>query len=75
MDIVPEDEVQGSLFDSQDRNKNRKLMEAMDKVNRSLGKEIVRLAVQGFEKRYRLKAELLSPCYTTNINHILKVRI
>lgn len=51
------------------------VMEAMDKVNRALGKEIVRLAVQGFEKRYRLKAEHLSPCYTTNIDHILKVQI
>jgi DNA polymerase V len=50
-------------------------MDAMDKINRALGKDTVRAAVQGFEKRYQLKAEHLSPCYTTNINHILKVPI
>ncbi|WP_018615722.1 Y-family DNA polymerase [Segetibacter koreensis] len=74
MDLVPADQVQGSLFATK-KNKGKMLMETMDKVNRALGKEIVRLAVQGFEKRYRLKAEHLSPCYTTNINDILKVRI
>ena len=75
MDIVPEDQIQASMFDTLDRNKNKNTMNAMDKVNKTLGKEIVRLSVQGFEKRYRLKAEYLSPCYTTNINHILKVKI
>lgn len=75
MDIVPADQLQSSMFDTLDRAKNKTVMDAMDKVNKTLGKEIVRLSVQGFEKRYRLKAEHLSPCYTTNINHILKVKI
>lgn len=75
MDIVPADQLQSSMFDTLDRAKNKTAMDAMDKVNKTLGKEIVRLSVQGFEKRYRLKAEHLSPCYTTNINHILKVKI
>jgi DNA polymerase V len=74
MDLVPVTQVQGSLFATPGK-KGKTLMEAMDKVNKALGKETVRLAIQGFEKRYRLKAEHLSPCYTTNINHILKVRI
>ena len=74
-EMVPEDQVQTSLFETANGEKNKKMMAAMDKVNRSLGKEIVRMAVQGFEKRYRLKAEHLSPCYTTRIDHILKVKI
>ncbi len=74
-DIVPDNELQSSMFDTLNRKKNQMIMETMDKVNNSLGKEIVRLSVQGFEKRYRLRAEHLSPCYTTNINHILKVKI
>jgi DNA polymerase V len=72
MELVPENKVQGSLF-SCNATKTKTLMEAMDKINRALGKDTVRAAVQGFEKRYRLKAEHLSPCYTTDINHILKV--
>ena len=74
MDPVPENKVQGSLFQISG-SKNKTIMEAMDKVNRVMGKDTVRLAVQGFEKRYRLKAEYLSPCYTTKISQILKVHI
>ena len=75
MDIVPDDRVQGSMFDQCDRKKNKTVMEAMDTINKSLGKEIVRTSVQGFEKRYRLKTEHLSSHYTTDINQILKVKI
>jgi DNA polymerase V len=75
MDIVPDEKVQASMFDPCDRKKNKTIMEAMDKVNKTLGKEIVRLSVQGFEKRYRLKTEYLSAHYTTDINQILKVKI
>ena len=74
MNLVPEKEIQASLFDTANLKRNKKMMEAMDKVNGSLGKEVVRIAVQGFEKRYKLRADHLSPCYTTNMNDILKVR-
>lgn len=49
-------------------------MDTIDKVNKSLGKEIVRFAVQGFEKKYKVRAEYLSPRYTTKISDILKVK-
>jgi len=75
LDIIPDNQVQYGMFDKCDRPKNKKIMAAMDRVNRSLGKEIVRLSVQGFEKRYRLKTEYLSSHYTTDINQVLKVKI
>jgi DNA polymerase V len=75
MDIIPEEKVQGNMFDQCNRKKNKIVMETMDKVNKSLGKEILRLSMQGFEKRYRLKTEYLSAHYTTDINQILKVKI
>jgi DNA polymerase V len=74
MDLVPENKVQGSLF-SNISSKSKVVMDAMDKVNKALGKDTVRIAVQGFEKRYRLKTEFLSPCYTTKIEQLLKVYI
>ena len=74
LDIVPDERIQASLFDRCDRKKNKTVMEAMDKVNQSLGKEIVRLSAQGFEKRYRLKTEHLSSHFTTDMNQILKVK-
>jgi DNA polymerase V len=75
MNLVHEDEVQSSMFDAANSGRNKKLMDAIDKVNGSLGKEIVRMAVQGFEKKYRLRADHLSPKYTTNIRDIVKIRI
>jgi len=75
LDIVPDDRIQASLFDKCDRKKNKTVMEAMDKINKCLGKEIVRLSVQGFEKRYRLKTEYLSSHFTTDINQVVKVKI
>ena len=74
LDIVPDERIQASLFDQCDRKKNKIMMEAMDKVNKCLGKEIVRLSAQGFEKRYRLKTEYLSSHFTTDMNQILKVK-
>jgi DNA polymerase V len=50
-------------------------MQTMDKINKSFGKETVRLSVQGFEKRYRLKTEHLSSHFTTDLNQVLKVKI
>jgi DNA polymerase V len=75
MDLVPESSVQSSYFEVSDRNKNRQLMQTVDQINRSLGRECVRSAVPGFERSYRLKADYLSPCYTTRMSEILKIRI
>jgi DNA polymerase V len=73
-DLVPESAVQASCFDLADRTKNGRVMETVDKINRRIGREVVRSAVQGFERSYRLKAEYLSPCYTTRMSDILKIR-
>jgi DNA polymerase V len=72
-DLVPDNVLQQAMFDDSNRGKNKQLMNAMDSVNRSIGKETVRMAVQGFSKSYRLRADHLSKHYTTNIQHILKV--
>ncbi len=73
-DIVPENSVQSSLFDTVDRKRSKLLMHTLDKVNMSLGKEKVRFAIQGFEKRYKLKQDYLSKRYTTNMNEILHIK-
>ena len=75
MDLVPENQIQAGMFDTANLKRNKKMMDAMDNLNRVLGKELVRMAVQGFEKRYKLRADHLSPRYTTDINQVLKVKI
>lgn len=73
MDIVPETEVQSSLFDAPVKKNNKQVMDVLDRINGTLGKEVLRFAVQGFERRYSLQAAKLSPQYTTNIEQVLKV--
>ncbi|RZJ78724.1 MAG: DUF4113 domain-containing protein, partial [Chryseobacterium sp.] len=75
MDIVSQNAIQASMFDTRDNRRNETMMHAMDRINKSMGKEIVRMAVQGFEKNYRMKAQYLSPKYTTRMEDILKVNI
>lgn len=75
LDIIPKDTVQINMFDKKDRVKDEKVLAAMDKVNRLMGKDTIRMAAQRFERRYKLRADHLSKRYTTNINEILKVKI
>ncbi len=73
--LIPEDQIQKSLFDTKDRTKSKELLKTVDKLNKLLGRDAVRMAAQGFERRYKLRADYLSKKYTTNINEILKVKI
>ena len=66
-DIVPQSQQQLSLFDNIDRKKHQKIMASLDLINNKMGKDKVRLAVQGHQRKWRLKQECLSPCYSTKI--------
>ncbi|MEJ7766739.1 MAG: DUF4113 domain-containing protein, partial [Chitinophagaceae bacterium] len=73
-EIVPEQQVQKGLFDTVDRTRDKTIMNTMDQVNKSFGKDLVRFAVQGYEKKWKLKAAHLSKRYTTNINELLTIK-
>jgi len=73
--IVPQEQIQLSLFDSLDREKRKSINVAVDKINATMGKNKVRLAVQGNGREWKLKQEKLSPCYTTRFTDILEVVI
>tara|TARA_B110000305_G_scaffold219542_1_gene260611 strand:+ start:1754 stop:3007 length:1254 start_codon:yes stop_codon:yes gene_type:complete len=74
-DIISEDSRQLSLFTTQDIFKTKNIMNAMDHINQKMGRNKVRLAVQGFDRKWRLKQEKLSPCYTTRFTDVLEVKI
>ena len=73
-EITPERPLQSDMFDTRDRQKYHKLMLTMDKLNASYGRQKVKVASQGFDRKWKLKNEKLSPCYTTNIKDILVVK-
>jgi DNA polymerase V len=75
--LVPETSVQGHLFDGKDRARNHKLIEAMDAINRKLGRNKVRFAAQGYPDKgttWLLRKEHLSPCYTTKWDQLWTVK-
>ena len=73
--IVPETQVQLSLFDNLDRDKRREVNSVIDRINRRMGRDKVKLAVQGTGRKWKLKQEKLSPCYTTRFTDMLEVKI
>jgi DNA polymerase V len=74
-DIIPKSQLQLTLFNNNtDILKRENLMIAMDKLNKKLGKGKVKLAINGFEKKWGMKQKNLSPCYTTRINDLIKIK-
>ena len=72
---IPESQVQLSLFDNLNRDKRRTVNSVVDAVNKKMGRNKLKLAVQGTGRKWKLRQEKLSPCYTTCFTDILEVRI
>ena len=73
-EIVPERPLQSDLFDTRDRQKFNRIMRVMDSLNDSYGKQKVKIAAQGFDRKWKLKNEKLSPCYSTNLGDVVEVK-
>ena len=74
-EIIPENTVQQNLFDHTDRNKQAATMQALDKINSKFGRDKMRIAAQGFDRKWKLRQEQLSPCYTTRLSDILTIGV
>ena len=74
-DIVPDYSRQLSLFYQQDILRRQRVMNSLDYINTTMGRDKVRLAIQGFDRKWRLKQEKLSPCYTTRFTDMLQVNL
>ena len=70
-DLIPETQIQYSMYDVLDRKKDKELMNTVDIVNNRFGKDLVRFARQGYGKKWKLRQMKLSPCYTTRIEDVL----
>lgn len=75
LELVPESSIQYNLFEAENKERNNKLMKSIDRINASLGKDLVRFAPQGYARKWKLRQEKLSPCYTTNIHQILTIKV
>lgn len=72
LDIQNADNYQADLFTpSQD---NVALMETIDSINARFGRGTTRLASTGNSNKFEMRREFLSPQYTTNWQHIPRIR-
>ncbi len=71
--ICAADAVEGHLFDTIDRGKQRKVAQAISNISKVYGKDSVRLAAQGTSQQWHMKSTRRSQRYTTHLSDILRV--
>jgi DNA polymerase V len=70
-EIIPEDDAQPDLFSVfHDTDRTRCLMQAVDRVNREMGRHTLRFAAEGNAKPWRMRRDFLSGRYTTHWDEI-----
>ncbi|MGZ5190714.1 MAG: Y-family DNA polymerase, partial [Flavisolibacter sp.] len=74
LDLIPQKDIQMGLFDQEQRDRDQKLMNSVDEVNRSLGRDIVRLASQEYDHGWKLKQDFLSQHYTKRFDQLPKAK-
>lgn len=72
--LVPDNSVQGNLFDSRERNTQRQLMNMMDNINFSQRDDILKFASSGTTRNWKMRQELRSGRYTTRWDELFEVR-
>lgn len=73
-EIVPNNQVQLSLFDTVDREKQSVLMQTIDNINNKEGQNIILLGSQSPDG-FKTNKEHLSPQYTTRWSDIITVKL
>ncbi|SHE56097.1 Y-family DNA polymerase [Flavisolibacter ginsengisoli] len=72
LDLIPQKEVQLGLFETLTYEKDQKLMEKVDELNKVFGKDVVRFGVQDYGQNWKLKQGNLSGAYTTRLHQVIK---
>lgn len=71
--ITPANSFQLNIFNGENP-KHANLMQAIDKVNSSAGRKLIRFGGQSLGRVWKMKQERLSPSYTTKFSDIIRVR-
>jgi DNA polymerase V len=72
-DLLPEDDRPRTLFEA-DTAKRDRLMGALDAINGRFGTWTAVTASQGFKREWKMRSEMRSPCWTTDIAQVPVVR-
>lgn len=77
-DLIAKNFIQMDLFNQpteDQRVHTEQLMSVLDAVNKKYGRHTLRLAAEGHVKPWAMRAQLRSPCYTTQWSELPVVRV
>ena len=72
--LVPDELLQGNLFEAPAAGQHRQLMEAMDNINFSMRDDVLKYASSGLKRNWKMRQELRSGRYTTRWEELREVR-
>ena len=73
-ELTPAGVRQGDLFDARDTGKSRRLMASLDEINRRMGRDTVRYAGSGLTREWAGAANMKTHAYTTDWEHLFRVK-
>jgi len=74
MGITPDTAVQQNLFDNYDRDKHKKIMPIVDRLNSGFNRNLLVLGCQVGKQSWKMKQFHRSPCYSTRVNDFIHVK-
>ena len=72
--LVPAHQIQAHLFDQHDWERSKKLMVAIDAINKEWGSGTIRYAAVGLRPGWLMRCARRSPRYTTRWQELVTVR-
>ncbi len=72
-ELIPATHEQLSFWDNIDRSKQKKIMPVLDRITATMGKDVVKYAIQGTHRRWKLRQEKLSKKFTTKWDELLEI--
>lgn len=72
--IVPDDSIQGNLFDTGMNPAKRQLMQAMDNINFGMHSDAVKYVATGLTRDWKMRCELRSKRHTTRWNELFEIK-
>lgn len=72
--LVPDHSIQANLFVSENKNRKRFLMEAIDNINFSHRDDAVKYAASGLKRNWKMRQELRSKRFTTRWDELYEIK-
>lgn len=72
--IVPDDSIQGNLFNETSNTAKRQLMQTLDNINFGMRSDTVKYAATGLTRDWKMRCELRSQRHTTRWDELFEIK-